>query len=136
MTTAEPPKPDRIAIALRVFVYVFLVVAGSVIFPTVLYWAAPVPFVVATLSTFAAAAVANAITLRIWAHGQLSDIGVQWTSASRWNLLLGFAGNSAPDHVDQRKLSDVEDVPRGNHVGPTEEYDGIAVAVRGRLPDD
>ena len=90
-----PPKPDRVAIALRVFVYAFLVIAGASIFPIVLYWAAPVPFVVATLSTFAAAAVANAITLRIWAHGQLADIGMQWTPASRWNLLLGFTGGLA-----------------------------------------
>jgi membrane protease YdiL (CAAX protease family) len=90
--TPDSPKPDRVAIGLRVFVYVFLVAAGMVIFPVVLYWAAPVPFVVATLSSFSAAAVANAVTLRIWAHGQLADIGMQWTPASRWNLLLGFAG--------------------------------------------
>jgi membrane protease YdiL (CAAX protease family) len=89
-----PRKPDPVALALRVFVYIFLVLAGMMIFPVVLYWAAPVPFVVATLSSFAAAAVANAITLRIWAHGQLADIGMQWTPASRWNLLLGFAGGA------------------------------------------
>lgn len=95
MTPSErSSKPDRIALALRVFVYVFLVVAGMMIFPVILYWAAPVPFVVATLSSFAAAAVANAVTLRIWAHGQLADIGMQWTPASRWNLLLGFAGGA------------------------------------------
>src|SRR5690242_6236514 len=46
MTPADPPKPDRVAIALRVFVYLFLAVAGMSIFPVVLYWAAPVPFVV------------------------------------------------------------------------------------------
>jgi membrane protease YdiL (CAAX protease family) len=95
MTPLEPPKPDRVAIALRVFVYVFLVVAGIFIFSNVLSWVAPVPFVVATLSTFAAAAVANAIALRIWAHGQLADIGMEWTPASRWNLLIGFGGGLA-----------------------------------------
>ena len=89
------PKTDRIALALRVFVYVFLVIAGMTIFPIVLYWVAPVPFVVSTLSSFAAAAVANAVALRIWEHGQLADIGMQWTRASRWNLLLGIAGGVA-----------------------------------------
>jgi membrane protease YdiL (CAAX protease family) len=93
--TEQGARPDRVAIALRVFVYVFLAVAGNVIFPTVLYFIAPVPFVVATLSTFAAAAVANAMTLRIWVHGQLADIGMQWTPASRWNLLIGFVGGVA-----------------------------------------
>ena len=89
------PQTDRIALALRVFVYVFLVIAGMTIFPIVLYWVAPVPFVVSTLSSFAAAAVANAVALRIWEHGQLADIGMQWTRASRWNLLLGIAGGVA-----------------------------------------
>ncbi len=88
-------KTDRIALALRVFVYVFLVVVGMMIFPRVFYWAAPVIVVVAPLSSFAVAAVANAITLRIWAHGRLADIGLQGTPASRRNLLLGFAGGAA-----------------------------------------
>ena len=90
----QAPEPDRIALALRVGVYAFLVVAGMTIFPVVLYWVAPVLFVVATLSTFATATVANAVTLRIWGHGQLSDIGMQWTRASRRNVLLGFAGGA------------------------------------------
>ena len=85
-------KSDRVALVLRVGVYVFLAIAGLTIFPTILYWLAPVRFVVASLSTFAAAAVANAVALRIYEQGQLANIGMHWTRASRRNLLLGLAG--------------------------------------------
>ena len=50
------------------------------------------PFVIAALSTFAAAGVANAIVLRIYERGQLADIGLGWTAASRRNLALGVLG--------------------------------------------
>ena len=49
-------------------------------------------FIVASLSTFAAAAIANAIVLRIYERGQLADIGLGWTSASRRNLGFGLLG--------------------------------------------
>jgi hypothetical protein len=51
-----------------------------------------VPLIIATLGTFAAAAVANAVVLRIYERAQLADIGLGWTAASRRNLLLGSAG--------------------------------------------
>ena len=49
-------------------------------------------FVISTLGTFAAAAVANALALRIYERGNLADIGLGWTAASRRNLSLGDAG--------------------------------------------
>jgi len=49
-------------------------------------------FLTAALGTFAAAAVANAIAVRIYERGQLVDIGLGWSAASRRNLLLGLLG--------------------------------------------
>src|SRR5271165_4678667 len=51
-----------------------------------------VQFVLATLSTFATAAIANAMALRIFERGQLADIGLGWSAASRRNLIMGVAG--------------------------------------------
>jgi membrane protease YdiL (CAAX protease family) len=85
------PPGTKLGLVLRVGVFVFLGVAGLIIFGWLMNLA--VPFLVAaTLSTFAAAAVANALVLRIYERGQLADIGLHWGSASRRNLLLGVAG--------------------------------------------
>jgi membrane protease YdiL (CAAX protease family) len=50
--------------------------------------------VAAAMGTFAAAAIANAVVLRIFERGQLADIGMHWNSASRRNLLVGVAGGA------------------------------------------
>jgi len=49
-------------------------------------------FLVAALSVFAAAAVANALAMRIWGRGSLLDIGFAWNSAAVRNLLVGLGG--------------------------------------------
>ncbi len=91
---SEPttPKVDKLAIALRIGIFAFLATAGVVIFPRLLNWAPNMYFVASALGVFAAAAVANAIALRIYERGQLADLGMGWTPASRRNLLIGFAG--------------------------------------------
>lgn len=91
-TENGPKKVDRLAVALRVGVYFFLAVAGMWLFPLVLMWTPNMYFVASALSSFAAAAVANAIALRIYENGHLADIGMGWTLASRKNLLIGAAG--------------------------------------------
>ncbi len=48
--------------------------------------------VTAALGTFAAAAVANAIPLRIYERSRLSDLGLGWNHDSRRNLSLGILG--------------------------------------------
>jgi len=48
----------------------------------------------AALGTFAAAAIANSVVLRIYERGRLADIGMHWNAASRRNLLIGFAGGA------------------------------------------
>ncbi len=84
---------SKFGVALRVGVYVFLSFTGMVIFSNVLL---PLGgyLVAAALSVFAAAAIANAITLRIYERGLLADIGFHWNRASRRNLLLGLAGGA------------------------------------------
>lgn len=94
---AEKPRPkvDKLAVALRVGVFVFLALAGMVIFPRLLMWSPNMYFVAAALGVFAAGAVANAVALRIYERGQLADLGMGWTHASRKNLLIGIGGGAA-----------------------------------------
>src|SRR5579864_2381697 len=74
--------------------FAVIAILGYFIFPTLLLWllGERVSVVIATLGTFAAAGVANAIVLRIYERGQLADIGLGWTAASRRNLWLGILG--------------------------------------------
>src|SRR6478672_10998401 len=94
--TSEPAKPktDKLAVILRVGVYVFLAIAGMMIFPRLMQWSQNMIFIAGALGVFAAAAVANAVALRIYESGQLADIGMGWTAASRKNLLIGIAGGA------------------------------------------
>jgi membrane protease YdiL (CAAX protease family) len=89
---ATPTQQSKnLGVLLRVGVFALIAILGYYIFP----WAMMVvgsPFVIAALSTFAAAGVANAIVLRIYERGQLADIGLGWTRASRRNLALGILG--------------------------------------------
>lgn len=111
-----PTKIDKFAIALRIFVYVFLAVAGMWIFPRLMMWTPNMYLVASALSSFAAAAVANAVTLRIFERGQLADIGLGWTGASRRNLLLGVAGGCGAALLSVLlpvvlRLADIEKIP-------------------------
>ncbi len=75
---------------IHVGVFVVIAFLGILIIPTLL-----IPFgvfIAAAMGTFAAAAVANAITLRIFERGRLSDVGLGWTGASRRNLAIGLLG--------------------------------------------
>jgi membrane protease YdiL (CAAX protease family) len=48
--------------------------------------------IAAALGTFAAAAVANGIAMRIWERGQLADIGLGWTAPSARHIIVGLFG--------------------------------------------
>ncbi len=87
-------RSRRLGLVLRLGIFVLLVILGLVIFPTLiaLFTGPGGYFVIAALGTFAAAAVANAIPLRIYERGQLADIGLGWSQASRRNLALGILG--------------------------------------------
>ncbi|HTS50386.1 MAG TPA: CPBP family intramembrane glutamic endopeptidase [Bryobacteraceae bacterium] len=92
MTPTETNK--YLGVLLRFGVFALIALLGYFLFPTILlfFLGRDVPLVVATLSSFAAAAVANSIALRIYERGQLADIGLGWTSASRRNLIIGAIG--------------------------------------------
>jgi membrane protease YdiL (CAAX protease family) len=81
-------QPTRLGVLLRIIIFAFLCLTGMMVFG----WAFQ-PFgylVTATMSTFAAAAIANAVALRVYERGRLEDAGLGWTAASRHNLSFGF----------------------------------------------
>jgi membrane protease YdiL (CAAX protease family) len=78
-------------LALKVGLFVLLVVAGLYVFSGILYFSTGY-FAAAAMATFAAAAVANAVTLRVFERGKLPMIGLGWLTGSGRNLWLGMAG--------------------------------------------
>ena len=93
--TAEPEAKNPFAgLALKIGVYLFLAYFAMLAFAWMLM---PMGgyFASATLSSFGAAAISNAITLRVWERGRLGDIGMNWCRASRRNLSIGFAAGVA-----------------------------------------
>ncbi|HMD48796.1 MAG TPA: type II CAAX endopeptidase family protein [Bryobacteraceae bacterium] len=87
-------KEKLIGVLLRFGVFALIAILGYVFIPMIflLLLGEGVQFVLATLSTFATAAIANAMALRIFERGQLADIGLGWSAASRRNLIMGVAG--------------------------------------------
>jgi membrane protease YdiL (CAAX protease family) len=89
--TPSPP-PSKSGIALRVGLYALIGWLTLVISATLMVWILgrrDSLFVIAALSVFAAAAVANAITVRIYERGRLSDLGVGWTPSALREFLTG-----------------------------------------------
>lgn len=87
------PPPDRTALLLRLGMFVVLAWLGRVIFPLPLLILGEVP--AATMGIFAAGFVANAITVRIWEAGRLSDIGLGWGRGSWREAWVGAALGAA-----------------------------------------
>ena len=92
---------NKLGILLRFGVFALIAILGYFLFPIILMFllGSGVPLVIATLSSFATASVANAIALRIYERGQLADIGLGWTAASGRNLMIGFAGGTGAGAV-------------------------------------
>lgn len=86
-------KPTKTGVLLRVGIFAFMEIVGMMVLAPIMY---PIGgyLVSAALSTFAAAAIANTIALRVYERGNLPLIGLGWTHASWKNLLLGFAGGA------------------------------------------
>ena len=76
---------------IRVGIFAFLCYAGLLLFPALIYLIGD-RLLGSALGTFSAAAVANAIALRIYEQGQLTHVGLNWNTASSRNLALGVAG--------------------------------------------
>src|SRR5436190_6410995 len=81
---------DKLGLVLKVGLYVFLAILGLMFFPLALQWGGMM--IAAAMGTFAAAAVANAVTLRIFERGRLADIGMNWHPGAARNLGLGAIG--------------------------------------------
>ena len=93
MLPAPTTQQKYLGVVLRVGVFALIATLGYFfIFPVIIGLLGVPILVVATLGTFAAAAVANAIALRIYERGRLADIGLGWTAASRRNLSIGILG--------------------------------------------
>ena len=86
----EPPRRSRFGYLLHIGVFIFIAVTCLIFLPPLML---PLGgyLVAGALGTFAAAAIANAIALRIYERGLLADVGLGWTDASRWNLGIGVA---------------------------------------------
>ena len=86
-----PGHRSRFGFLLRVGVFVFIAFVGMLLLPPLML---PIGgyLVAAALGTFAAAAIANAIAVRIYERGRLVDVGLGWSHASRRNLVIGIVG--------------------------------------------
>jgi membrane protease YdiL (CAAX protease family) len=124
VSTADQRK-KLLGILLRVGVYVLIAVLGSYfVFPVIIAFLGAPVFVISTLGTFAAAAVANTLALRIYERGNLSDIGLGWSAASRRNLSLGMLGGIGAALVVVLlplilRLADFEPVPNQRLAWPS-----------------
>jgi hypothetical protein len=82
--------PDKQGLILRVGLYILLAWIGLLLFPAILLPLGGI-VVTSTLSTFAAAAVANAVVVRIYERGRLADVGLSGSSSAGREFLTGTA---------------------------------------------
>lgn len=85
------PASSSFGYLARVGVFALIAILGMMIFPILMMPVADY-FLTAALGTFAAAAVANTVAVRIYERGQLVDIGLGWSPASWRNLGWGLVG--------------------------------------------
>jgi len=84
-------RTDTYGIAVRVGLFAFLELLSLILFGAVLApWAGTVAS--AALSTFLAAAVTNAFSVRIFERLSMVDLGLHWNPSSIRNLSWGLAG--------------------------------------------
>lgn len=86
-------KPTKVGVLLRVGIFAFVEIIGMSVIAPLMYPIAGY-LVSAALSTFAAAAIANTMAIRVYERGHLAHAGLGWTQASRTNLWLGLAGGA------------------------------------------
>jgi membrane protease YdiL (CAAX protease family) len=82
--------PDKQGLILRVGLYILLAWMGLLLFPALLLPLGGI-VVASTLSAFAAAAVANAVVVRIYERGRLADVGLGGSPSSGREFLTGTA---------------------------------------------
>ena len=86
--------PDKQGMLLRVGLYVLFAFIGLLLFPAILQ---PLGGIVltSTLSTFASAAIANAVVVRVYERGRLADVGLGWSLSSGREFLTGAGAGVA-----------------------------------------
>jgi membrane protease YdiL (CAAX protease family) len=126
-------RQKNLGVLLRVGIFALIAILGNYfIFPIIIaFFGVPI-LVVATLGTFAAAAVANSIVLRIYERGQLADIGLEWTAASRRNLAVGVLGGIGAALIVLVlpllvRVADIEPVPNEHFRWPSAVFVSIVL---------
>jgi membrane protease YdiL (CAAX protease family) len=79
---------EKLSLLLRVSLFVLIAWTGLILFPWLILGSTG-DFIGSALSTFAAAALANAIVVRIYEHGRLGDLGLGWGDTSAREFFTG-----------------------------------------------
>jgi hypothetical protein len=93
--TEEAKKPDFLGLILRVGLFILIGWLSLIFFGNVLFWITGSKLITATMATFGAACVANAMTVRIYERGELSALGLGWSKSSSREFLLGIGSGAA-----------------------------------------
>lgn len=84
------PNPGTTGLALRVGIFAITGILTLQLVSFLLAWTGLL--VQAAMAVFASAAVANALSLRIYERGGISDVGLGWKLGSGRNLSIGLVG--------------------------------------------
>ena len=91
----DEKKTAVLGLILRIGLFILIGWLGLNVFGILLFWLTHgSQLVTATMATFAAASLANAITVRIYERGQLSALGLGWNDGSSREFLLGMGGGA------------------------------------------
>lgn len=90
-------SPEAIRVIVRIVVFAAITLFGMLGFPALLRAivgaAAPV-FLIATLASFGAGCLANAVLSRMYEEGRLSSVGLSWSSRSLGEWVAGAMGGA------------------------------------------
>jgi membrane protease YdiL (CAAX protease family) len=87
-------RPNPVGVVLRVGVFILIGWLGMMILPALMYPLAGI-MVASALATFAAAALANAISVRIFERGRMSDLGLGWSPTAGREFGVGMGAGVA-----------------------------------------
>ncbi len=90
----EENRTGWFGLILRVGLFALIGWLGLNVFGIALFWLTGSPLITATLAAFAAASLANSITVRIYERGKLAALGLAWSDTSRREFLLGMASGA------------------------------------------
>jgi membrane protease YdiL (CAAX protease family) len=128
----DEKKPDLLGLILRVGLFVLIGWLSLVIFGVVLFWLSGNKFIAAAMAAFAAAALANAITVRIYERGKLSALGLGSSHASSREFLLGLGSGAGAACVVLLSpvaagVASFEQVPASEHIWASLAFVGLVL---------